>query len=363
MLTWVSYSVPRINIISGHVCRVFLGFWMRLAFESVGWVEKIAFPMVGWPHPIHHPTKKVEGYLLLLLPTYQLSWDTDSCPLGVKDSEAFGLRLELHHWLHQASNLQTTEGETYQLPQSHKPVSQNKYLHVCRSYWSYFSGEPRSIQGHVGLAPKWAYPLSNVLYLLNSPFCPSHLFMIFLFPQRRSMFILWPIGQPGRCALSEVSECGRQLWIKSLFCTDCGRRNTGPLVKPKKSTDLESIWSHPQGHTRFSVLMFLGWEGLWLLIVLQGPVIHIPIKRLHFLPNKIVHGAKWQGSLFIFSLAKFVPSEWSDEGPSLQETQLKEFDIISRVQFILEKTNKPKNKSKTLGDDFLIKYGKQWPMK
>lgn len=69
--------MPRINITSGHVCRVFLD---EIHFESVGSEKKIAFPMVDRPHPIHHPTKKVEGYLLLLLPTYQLSWDIDFCP-------------------------------------------------------------------------------------------------------------------------------------------------------------------------------------------------------------------------------------------------------------------------------------------
>lgn len=111
MLTWVNHNVPRINIISGHVCRVFLGFWMGLAFESVGWVKKIAFPMVGWPYPIHHPTKKVEGYLFLLLPTYQLSWDIDSCPgtrsqwfsdlctqTGTTSLTSPGLQLVDHRW-------------------------------------------------------------------------------------------------------------------------------------------------------------------------------------------------------------------------------------------------------------------------
>lgn len=172
--------------------------------------------MVDWPHPIHHPTKKVEGYLLLLLPTYQLSWDIDSCP-GTRSQWFSGFWTQIGTTPLTSPGLQLADGRQWDFSASTimQPVPQNTYLHIYGSYWPYFPGEPWLIQGHVGLAPRWACPFSNVLYLLNSPFCPSHLFIILLFPQRRSMLILWLTGQPGRCVLSEVSECGQQLWIKS----------------------------------------------------------------------------------------------------------------------------------------------------
>lgn len=139
-----------------------------------------------------------------------------------------------------------------------------------------------------------------MLYACWTPLSVHHIFLLSSSSLREKSVGSGARRPAGQVCVVRGERMRRQLWVKPLLWVDCGRRNTAPLVKPKESTDLQPIWFHPQGRTWFSVLAFLGWEGLWLFIILWGPVIHVPIKGLHSLTNKTAHGAIWRGSLFLF---------------------------------------------------------------
>ena len=52
MLTWSGHGVPRYLVKHCFWVCLWGCFWMRLAFESVGWVKQIALPSVGGPQPV-----------------------------------------------------------------------------------------------------------------------------------------------------------------------------------------------------------------------------------------------------------------------------------------------------------------------